>query len=45
MKLKPHLPALAAIVVLTALTLAVGCGVLGNPNPCERTQTMRDALE
>ena len=45
MKSKPNLPAVTVIVVLTALTLIVGCGVLGNPNPCDRTQGVRDALE
>jgi Leucine-rich repeat (LRR) protein len=34
-----------AVIALTALTLAVGCGVLGNPNPCDRTQAVRNALE
>ena len=36
---------LALIAVIAALTLAVGCSVLGNPDPCDRTQAMRDALE
>ena len=36
---------MASIVVITALSLAVGCGVLGNPNPCDRTVEMRNALE
>ena len=30
---------------ITSLTLALACGVLGNPNPCDRAQGMRDALE
>ena len=30
---------------IASLTLALGCWVLGNPNPCDRAQGMRDALE
>ena len=36
---------LSLVITIAALTLAIGCGVLGNPNPCDRTQAMRDALE
>ena len=38
--------ALTAIAIAgTMLLLAVGCAVLGDPNPCDRTQAVRDALE
>ena len=44
-KMKVSLVALAVVVAAIALTFAVGCGVLGNPSPCDRSQAMRDALE
>ena len=38
--------ALTAIAIAGAmLLLAVGCAVFGDPNPCDRTQVVRDALE
>lgn len=40
-------PFILPAIVITGLVLAsvVGCGVLGDPNPCDRTQAMRNALE
>ncbi len=36
---------LLIVVAIAALTVCIGCGVLGNPDPCDRKQAMRDALE
>ena len=32
-------------VAVAALMLTIGCAVLADPNPCDRTQAVRDALE
>ena len=43
LKVKMYLVALAGIVAI--MTVTVGCDVLGSPDPCDRSQVMRDALE
>lgn len=45
-----RVPAAAAIIAMVAVLLTVACGSLpiigtGDPNPCDRSQAMRDALE
>ena len=36
---------LLIVAAIAVLAMCIGCGVLGNPNPCDRTQSMRNALE
>ena len=34
---------LLIVAAIAVLAMCIGCGVLGNPNPCDRTQSMRNA--
>ena len=45
MSVKMNLAAMTGIAAVTVLMLTIGCGVLGNPSPCNRTLEMRNALE
>ena len=36
---------LLIVAAIAVLAMCIGCGVLGNPNPCERSNAVRNALE